>query len=76
MKDGKPLSNMAMLVLLQKRMDRADLTVQGSDRRFVSGLPRFRTSRMSSQRWRWRTRSRTQPRPRIGAATWLAKRGG
>jgi integrase len=27
--DGKPLSNMAMLVLLQKRMGRADLTVHG-----------------------------------------------
>jgi hypothetical protein len=71
MKDGKPLSNMAMLVLHSEAHGAPTTWTVHGFRFDVSGVVRLRcrTTRTSWPRWRWRTRSRTRQRLPIGAET-------
>jgi integrase len=66
-KVGRPLSNMAFLMLL-RRMRRGDLTAHGFRLAFATGQPSERTSRARLPRWRWRTSSATRSRPPTAAA--------
>ena len=67
-KQGRPLCNMAFLMLL-RRMGRDDLTAHGFRRASAIGRPSARASRAKLPRWRWRMPSATRSRPPTGAAT-------
>ena len=74
-KTGKPLSNMAFLMLL-RRMNRDDLTATASARRSRLGPASARVSRMRLWRRPWRTSSAARWSKPIGAATCSRSGGG
>ena len=73
-KSGKPLSNMAMAMLLG-RMGRDDLTVHGFRARSGTGAPRPQTRPANLRRRRWRTHSKTRWKQRISAGTYSRSAG-
>jgi integrase len=71
---GKPLCNMALLVLL-RRMGRGDLTPTGSARRSGIGQPSRPPTPTSSLRSHWPIRSATRPKLPTAAAPWWRSAG-
>ena len=63
-KQGKPISNMAMLQLLDRM--KVDVTTHGFRSSFRDWGQSGRTSRTKFAKWRWRTPSRTRPKPLTG----------
>jgi integrase len=66
-KQGKPLSNMAMLMLLERMGRRGATTAHGFRSTFSDWASEARI-RLSCGRLRWRTPSETRPRRPIGVA--------